>query len=224
MMCYYLNVHFQGQRVRYVCASLGNAKNGDVSVECQLFITFYSWPAVRDPLPNCIKRTPFLESCNFMLFVGEWSFLSTKWGIYVIIVSLKMLFSNIADIKHPRCLWTFTRRGLENKRKEDTSFIIVKNDQQDATILAYLFIPNQLYMFRAMFSPITRSTWLYLQLLILSTDVAAGWCHVWDGTHEFHLVHDTSRQQYRWKISEAVNTIKCSWWWTKTWPETCRAD
>ena len=30
----------------------------------------------------------------------------------------------------------------------------------------YLFIPNQLYMFRTMFSPIIRSTWLYLQLLI----------------------------------------------------------
>jgi len=37
---------------------------------------------------------------------------------------------------------------------------------------------NQLYMFRAMSPPIIRSTWLYLQLLILSTDIAAGWCHV----------------------------------------------
>jgi len=32
--------------------------------------------------------------------------------------------------------------------------------------LVYLFIPNQLYMFWAMSSPIIRSTWLYLQLLI----------------------------------------------------------
>ena len=32
------------------------------------------------------------------------------------------------------------------------------DDQQDANILAYLFIPNQLYMFRAMSSPIIRST------------------------------------------------------------------
>ena len=55
--------------------------------------------------------------------------------------------------------------------------IIVNDDQQDATILAYLFIPNQLYMFRVMSSPIVRSTWLYLQLLILSTDTAAGWYH-----------------------------------------------
>jgi len=36
--------------------------------------------------------------------------------------------------------------------------IIVNDDQQDATILAYLFIPNQLYVFRAMSSPIIWST------------------------------------------------------------------
>ena len=36
--------------------------------------------------------------------------------------------------------------------------IIVNDDQQGATILAYLFIPNQLYMFRAMSSPTIRST------------------------------------------------------------------
>ena len=36
--------------------------------------------------------------------------------------------------------------------------IIVNDDHQDTTILAYLFIPNQLYMFRAMYSPIIRST------------------------------------------------------------------
>jgi len=35
--------------------------------------------------------------------------------------------------------------------------LIVNDDQQDATILTYLFIPNQLYMFRAMSSPIVRS-------------------------------------------------------------------
>ena len=59
---------------------------------------------------------------------------------------------------------------------------IVNDYQQDATILVYLFILKQLYMFRAMSSPIIRSTWLYLQHLILSTVIAAGWCHEWDGT------------------------------------------
>ena len=91
-----------------------------------------------------------------------------------------------------------------------------------------------------------NSTWLYLQLLILSTDIAAGWCRGWDGTgtaldciysfwycppilllagvvyemelEQFHLIHDTSRQQYPWKISEALNTVKWSWWWAKTSP------
>ena len=59
----------------------------------------------------------------------------------------------------------------------DTGIVVIVIDDQDATVLVYLFIPNQLYIFRAMYSPIIRSTWLYLQLLILSTDTAAGWCH-----------------------------------------------
>jgi len=34
-------------------------------------------------------------------------------------------------------------------------------------------------MFRAMFSPIVRSTWLYLQYLVVFTQVAVGWCPEW---------------------------------------------
>ena len=37
-------------------------------------------------------------------------------------------------------------------------------------------MPSQLYMFRAMFSPIIRSTRLYLQYLVVFSQVAAGWC------------------------------------------------
>jgi hypothetical protein len=40
----------------------------------------------------------------------------------------------------------------------------------------YFIIPSQLYMFRAMSSSIIRSTWLYLQYLVVFTQVAAGWC------------------------------------------------
>jgi len=36
--------------------------------------------------------------------------------------------------------------------------ITVNDDQQDATILVYLFIHNQLYMFRVMSLPIIMST------------------------------------------------------------------
>ena len=68
--------------------------------------------------------------------------------------------------------------------------IIVNYDQQDATILANLFIPNRLYMFWATSSPVIRSAWLYLQHLILSTGNAASW----------------------WTISDAVNTVNRSWW------------
>ena len=123
-----------------------------------------------------------------------------------------------------------------------------------ATILAYLFITNQLYMYRATYSPIIRRTWLYLQHLILSTGIAAGWCHEWDGTATIlaylcitnqlymfrvtsspiirstwlylqHLIFPTgiaagtSQQQYRWTISDAVNTVKCSWWWRRHHPK-----
>jgi hypothetical protein len=63
-------------------------------------------------------------------------------------------------------------------------------------------------MFRAVFSPIIRNTWLYLQYLVMFTQVAAGW----------------RRQQLGWTLPDTVNTVKCSWWWMKTLPETCTAD
>jgi hypothetical protein len=40
----------------------------------------------------------------------------------------------------------------------------------------YFIIPSQLYMFWAMFSPIIRSIRLYLQSLVVFTQVVAGWC------------------------------------------------
>jgi len=41
---------------------------------------------------------------------------------------------------------------------------------------------------------------------------------------KFQLIQDTSRQQPGWILPVTVNTVKCSWWWAKTSPETCRAD
>jgi hypothetical protein len=43
-------------------------------------------------------------------------------------------------------------------------------------------------------------------------------------TVQFQLIRDTSRQQLGWTLPDTVNTVKCSWWWAKTSPETCRAD
>jgi len=84
-------------------------------------------------------------------------------------------------------------------------------------------IPSQLYMFRAMFSPIIRSTWLYLQYLVVFTQVAAGWCLECIET-QFQRVQDTSQQLFGWTLQDTVNTVKCSWWWARTSCETCRAD
>jgi len=33
-----------------------------------------------------------------------------------------------------------------------------------------------------------------------------------------------STQQLGWTLPDTVNTVKCSWWWSKTSPKTCRAD
>jgi hypothetical protein len=41
---------------------------------------------------------------------------------------------------------------------------------------------------------------------------------------QFQLTQDTSRQQHGWILPDTVTTVKCSWWWAKTSPETCRAD
>jgi len=62
-----------------------------------------------------------------------------------------------------------------------------ESKQQDATVQVNLsFILSQLYMFRAMFSPIVRGTWLCLQYLVVFTQVAASWCHGWVSTHPWH--------------------------------------
>jgi len=45
---------------------------------------------------------------------------------------------------------------------------------------------SQLYVFRAMFSAIIRSTWLYLQHLVVFTQVTAGWYLGWVETHPRH--------------------------------------
>ena len=97
-------------------------------------------------------------------------------------------------------------------------------------------------MFRAMFSPIIRSTWLYLQLLVVFTQVAAGTSRQrlewilpdavntvkcswwWAKTTAFQLIHDTSRQRLEWIIPNVVNTVKCSRWWATTAVNTVKCS
>ena len=68
--------------------------------------------------------------------------------------------------------------GVKLTRTPSTVYLL-SDDQLFGSV--YLFIRNKLYMFRAMSSPIIRSTSLYLQLLILTTDIAGGWFHGLDG-------------------------------------------
>jgi hypothetical protein len=151
-------------------------------------------------------------------------------------------------------------------------------------------------MFQAMFSPIIGSTWLYLQYLVVFTQVAAGWCLGWVETAlaatwvnstrycKYSQVllmmgESIARNMWSWlgiinesiqfillvifavvsrctvvftqvaagwclgwvetavlthprhqpaatsvNTTDTVNTVKCFWWWSKTSPETCRAD
>ena len=81
----------------------------------------------------------------------------------------------------------------------------------------YLFLQT-LYMFQAVPPPIIRSTYLYIQLQILSTNTAASCYRGGDGTN------GSSYQQYWLTIPEAVCKVMCSWWWAKKPPETCRAS
>jgi hypothetical protein len=66
-------------------------------------------------------------------------------------------------------------------------------------------ISIRLYIFRAMFPPLIKSIWLYLQYLVVSTQVAAGWCPEWVEIElcrlntrltiyivQFQLIRDTS--------------------------------
>ena len=81
-------------------------------------------------------------------------------------------------------------------------------------------------MVRAMFSPIIGSNWMYLQHLVVHvfTQVAAGWCHRWDGTelcglwgvwiHTPHKLHSSvsthpwhQPAQLGWTLPDPVNAV-----------------
>jgi len=75
----------------------------------------------------------------------------------------------------------------------ETAFQLIQDTSRQLHIQGQFIIPSQLYMFRAMFSPIIRSIWLSLQYLVVFTQVAAVWCLGWVET-VFQLIQDTSRQ------------------------------
>jgi len=74
---------------------------------------------------------------------------------------------------------------------------ISKVNQQDATFFRSIYFYKLLYMFQAVSSPIIRSTKLYIQRQVLSNPYCCLllWWMRWNSM-EFHLIHDSSRQQY----------------------------
>ena len=90
----------------------------------------------------------------------------------------------------------------------------------------YFIIPSQLYMFRATLSPSHQER---LIVFTVSSSIYPNWCRLvsWISCNwltDFKLIQDTSRQQLKWILTDTVNAVKCSWLWTTTSPETCRAD
>jgi hypothetical protein len=100
-------------------------------------------------------------------------------------------------------------------------YLIYENNQQDATIWVNLLFQISSTYFGRCFRP---SSWAL-------DSIYSMWCcsfkllpaGVLDEL-KTHFIHDTSRQQLGWTLPNTVNTYKCSWWWAKTSPETCRAD
>ena len=132
-------------------------------------------PSLQGLITHTVKTKQGTENKH-----GLFSFCSSSWP--VCIVSRLQGFICHWKARYISCLLLTSTLCSLNVHVSMHRSMTVNDDQQDATIQVYLFIPGQLYMFRAMFSPIIRSAWLYLQSLVLSTDVAAGWCHGWDGT------------------------------------------
>jgi hypothetical protein len=77
-----------------------------------------------------------------------------------------------------------------------------ENNQQDALYRLIYYYKSALHVSGDV-SLIIRGTWLYLQYLVVFTQVAAG----------------TSRQQIGWTLRGTVNTAKCPWWWAKHRPK-----
>jgi hypothetical protein len=108
-----------------------------------------------------------------------------KWKKFVI-TSTGVINDKIL-IKLEIYRWKKKKKGPSNMKFHENmssvSRVILcyyENNQQGAPYR--LITPSQLYMFRAAFSPIIRSTWLYLQYLVVFTHVAASWCLGWFGT------------------------------------------
>jgi len=103
-------------------------------------------------------------------------------------------FPNMAA--HGRCWWVQFSFWYQALNANLQAVMFVRRCKQPARCNKFrlLIFLNQLYMFRATNSPILRSTfWLYIQLLVQSTDIAAD---RWQCCHR--------SQQYQCIVQKAV--------------------
>ena len=131
---------------------------------------------------------------------------------------LQTIFFNIMTSQRDNTMRIRRRATLEYvKRIDATRYIapcichtirhIHGNDVLPLREVWYLFItPSQLYMFRAMFSPIIRSTWHYLQHLVIFTNAVSRMSWNCVPIYTWHRW-----QRHWWILPEAVNRVKCSW-------------
>ena len=113
-------------------------------------------------------------------------------------------------------LETKIRAGIANN---NMIVILVTNKIQ---YLWFIIYSNPLYMFRAIISPIIRSTYLYLQ----------PWYNVpmlLPACNTDEVERSSTSSVFRPAATsvcytKAVDTDKCYWGWAKLSPETCRAD
>ena len=144
--------------------------------------------------PPCLETNPFLQHALFYKFC----ILKFQWYCH---------FLNMVYVKYKGHLYVECPEGVRGNGVVTPAIFKIDTGWGElwASRLGH-FVPGEGW---------GAANWVRGRM-ILYTDIATDWCHGWDGT--------AFRQQYRWTISEAVNTVQCSWWWAKISPETCRAD
>jgi len=103
-----------------------------------------------------------LNLLTSVCFVIAWNIIDTTWMASLSFQQQSAYIRFLVWCKLMQSLICWKRNGNPCNRNIWLTLpylysIIVNDDQQDTTILVYLIIPNQLYMFCAMSLPIIRS-------------------------------------------------------------------
>jgi hypothetical protein len=118
--------------------------------------------------------------------------------------------------KYEICIWICYTHKLTNV----DSVMKVTNKMQLYTLIYYSW--SALYVSSDVFAHHQER----LTVVTVSDSIHPSCCQLvsWMSWKclQFQLIRDTSQQQLGWILPDTVNTVKCSWWWAKTSPETWR--